>query len=396
MRRLSALLGVLLLLAVGGCATPPAGRPAAISQRDLEQHAALRSTRSGSVGRGADSRDRSDPGDRRRRAHDARQRPDAADHQRARRHLSGPSRDGVVCALPRRHGLPGSEDPPSRRRAAVAQPLRIERGDRRHARVVLRARGGDADDDRPQPGRNPGGESAVRARRRVRRPHPGLESGDRIGRGPRHDRRSVYRQAAPGPRPARRLRVGRRCGWRRVASPQSVVDGRQAARDPGHGRGVHRLLARRRHDRLGLLQLGLGFQGERNGAGAQRPAARVLLPRHRRRDLAPRPRSGDARVAQRLPPRRGQRRAGRGRLDRQCAVGGGRLVQHQAALGARSPEGDPREARAGGEPRRRRVRRAISISLGCGDASRPLVFRNLEEVDCDVRGRPGVSAEEKP
>ena len=43
MRRLSALLGVLLLLAVASCATPPAGRPAAISQRDLEQHAALRS-----------------------------------------------------------------------------------------------------------------------------------------------------------------------------------------------------------------------------------------------------------------------------------------------------------------------------------------------------------------
>ena len=43
-----------------------------------------------------------------------------------------------------------------------------------------------------------------------------------------------------------------------------------------------------------------------------------------------------------------------------------------------------------GEPRRRRVRRAISISLGCGDSSRPLVCRNLEEVDCDVRGRSGV------
>ena len=77
------------------------------------------------AGRGAHSRDRSGPGDRRRRAHGARQRPDAAHHQRPRRHLSGPSRHGVVCALPRRHGLPGSEDPPSRRWAAVVQPLRI-------------------------------------------------------------------------------------------------------------------------------------------------------------------------------------------------------------------------------------------------------------------------------
>ena len=49
-----------------------------------------------------------------------------------------------------------------------------------------------------------------------------------------------------------------------------------------------------------------------------------------------------------------------------------------------------------GEPRRRRVRRAISGSLGRGGSSRSLVFRNLEEVDCDVRGRSGVSAEEKP
>jgi hypothetical protein len=40
-RCLSALLGVLLLLA--GCATPPADRPAAISQQALEQHAVLRS-----------------------------------------------------------------------------------------------------------------------------------------------------------------------------------------------------------------------------------------------------------------------------------------------------------------------------------------------------------------
>ena len=41
MRCLSAFLGVLFLLA--GCATPPADRPAPISQQDLEQHAALRS-----------------------------------------------------------------------------------------------------------------------------------------------------------------------------------------------------------------------------------------------------------------------------------------------------------------------------------------------------------------
>ena len=44
MRVLSAVLGILLLFAAAGCATPPAGRASAISQRDLEQHAALRST----------------------------------------------------------------------------------------------------------------------------------------------------------------------------------------------------------------------------------------------------------------------------------------------------------------------------------------------------------------
>ena len=49
-------------------------------------------------------------------------------------------------------------------------------------------------------------------------------------------------------------------------------------------------------------------------------APRVLLPRHRRRDLAPRPRSGDARVAQRVPPRRGQRRCrtGKARPTMRC------------------------------------------------------------------------------
>ena len=44
MRFLSAILGILLLLGAAGCATRPAGGPAAVSQRELEQHAALRST----------------------------------------------------------------------------------------------------------------------------------------------------------------------------------------------------------------------------------------------------------------------------------------------------------------------------------------------------------------
>jgi len=44
LRVLSAVLGILLLFAAAGCATPPAGGASAISQRELEQHAALRST----------------------------------------------------------------------------------------------------------------------------------------------------------------------------------------------------------------------------------------------------------------------------------------------------------------------------------------------------------------
>jgi hypothetical protein len=44
LRRLSAILGVLLLAAVAGCATVPPVGPSQVSQRELEQHAALRST----------------------------------------------------------------------------------------------------------------------------------------------------------------------------------------------------------------------------------------------------------------------------------------------------------------------------------------------------------------
>ena len=87
------------------------------------------------------------------------------------------------------------------------------------------------------------------------------------------------------------------------------------------------------------------FRSNGTRDGAQRPPARRLLPRHRRGDLASRPRQGDARLAQRLPAGRGERRAGGVRSDRQRALGRRRLVQHQEALGDRGPAADPRQAR---------------------------------------------------
>ena len=70
--------------------------------------------------------------------------------------------------------------------------------------------GADADDGRPQPGRNPAGEGAARTGRRRRRADPGLESDDRRRRGSRDDRRPVHRRGTPRRRAEGRLRVGGR------------------------------------------------------------------------------------------------------------------------------------------------------------------------------------------
>ena len=156
-----------------------------------------------------------------------------------------------------------------------------------------------------------------------------------------HDHRSVHRPRAPGRRAEGGLRVGRRRRRRRAAAPEPVEDGRPAARDSGHGRGVHRLLARRRPHRVGSAGRRVGLTGRAaTRERAQRRVARQLLARHRRCDRRSRRGSGDARMAQRLRARARSNGvpANAASVD-QRALGGGCLVQHQEALGARGTDG---------------------------------------------------------
>ena len=268
LRFLSTVLGILLLLGAAGCATPPAGGPAASSQRDLEQYAALRSTAV-------------DPA--------VAQRILALDPDRV---TDADVRTALAAGpTPRIIGVHGGIYPVHLVMESFARFLvgmgypeaKIRHpGDGRlsHSPYESSARIAGTlawyyEHEATMPmiiGHSQGGIQAVKVlyepRRRVRRSHPGLEPGDRFAGGPGHDHRSVHRAAPPGPRPARGLRVGRGCRRRRTASPQPMVDGRPAARDAGHGRGVHRLLARPRHDRLGFLGSASDFRA--NGKASVR------------------------------------------------------------------------------------------------------------------------------
>ena len=64
-----------------------------------------------------------------------------------------------------RDGLSRGPDPHAARARLVASPVRKRARDRGPDRLVLRARGRAPDDDRPQPGRHPGGQGAARATR---------------------------------------------------------------------------------------------------------------------------------------------------------------------------------------------------------------------------------------
>ena len=276
-------------------------------------------------------------------------RADAAHRRRCTAASTGAPADGVVLAFPGRHGLSVAQAQASRRRTSVAQPLREQPADRRADRLVLRARGHDADDGRPQPGRHPAGEGAARPGRRWRDADPGVEPANRRGRAAHDDRRSLYRHAQ---RPV----VGLKIGYASV-----VASGGAALLLPNQWSMVRRLrtipdtvdeftgyaLA---VDLVAWDMPGAGAHYQATGVpqGAQCRAAgattRMSSSRRPRTWRATRRCATGSTPTSRISPRQLPTQAP---VHRQQPVGSRCLVSHQEALGAGSPEGGARAARPG-------------------------------------------------
>ena len=211
--------------------------------------------RPGDAGARADARSRAHL--RARAAGDTRARAGTANHQSSRQRAAGDH--AAVRRIPDRHGLSPRTAPEPARRGVFLLELHRQPPARRHAGLALRARGHDADADRPQPGRDADDESAAGSRRQLGRPDRGLESAHGRARRPVRHRRSRDRCSATGRRAPSSLRDRARDRERHARAARPVGDAVAAAERPGHGRRVHRVLhrvgpARRQLPRFGAEQ----------------------------------------------------------------------------------------------------------------------------------------------